>query len=108
MENTFWFRYFLLCNEFANSITTRQGLKRINFAECILEVENGRYANEQMTTYFHTADYFFAELFECDYEIVFDNLLDEGVSMEKLASLSDKDLRNYYSDYCIGEIKNGL
>jgi hypothetical protein len=71
MENTYWFRYFLLCNELANSIITRQGLKRINFAECILESESGRYANDQMIVYFETADIFFANLFECDSDIVF-------------------------------------
>jgi len=105
MENTYWFRYFLLCNELANSIITRQGLKRINFAECILESESGRYANDQMIVYFETADIFFANLFECDSDIVFNELSDEGVSIEKLATLTDKDLKNYFNSYCAGQIQ---
>jgi hypothetical protein len=32
IENTFWFRHFLLCNHFANQILQKKGLKYFNLA----------------------------------------------------------------------------
>jgi hypothetical protein len=104
IKNTFWFRHFLMCSQVANMMMLPKGWSVDNFAQSIIESENGRYGNDQMNVYFTMADRFFSELHCSDENVVFDYLEDEGVSVEELAKLSKQEIDDYYDEYCIGKI----
>ena len=75
-----------------------------NFAQSIIESENGRYGNDQMNVYFYMADRFFSELHCSEEDEVFNCLEEDGISMEKLAKLSLEEIEEYYDKYCVGAI----
>jgi hypothetical protein len=104
IENTFWFRHFLMCSKVANLMMSPRGWHVDNFALSFIESENGRFGNDQMNIYFTMADIFFADLHSSYPESVFEFLADEGVSMENLAKLSLKEIEDYYNEYCAGRI----
>ncbi len=66
-----------------------------NFAELIIEEENGKWANKQMTRYFETADYSICELTGNDEGFMWDDL-----DMEEVAKLSAQELQIDYDKYC--------
>ena len=88
IENSFWFRHFLMCSQMGNILLTSRGLEKENFANLIIEVEHGKYANEQMTVYFYLSDKFLSQLHCSDEDEVFNSLAENGISMEELAKLS--------------------
>lgn len=102
INNTFWFRHFLLCDHFAKEMCSLRGWHIDNFAKTVVEEELGRTLNNQMTCYFWAADELFAELYESDEKIVFDCLEEEGISMEMLCDLTGIQLLEYYQKYCVG------
>ena len=92
MDNTYWYRYFLLCNHLANKML---GHKYQNFAKLILDEDKGRFMNSQMTVYFHQADVFFSELLNNDEGMIFDEL-----SINELAEITPEQLQKDYDNYC--------
>lgn len=97
MKNTFWYRYFLVCNQLANKV---MGHQPQNFASLILEEDNGRFMNSQMTCYFRVIDEFFSEMLANDTWQVFDEL-----DMEELAELSVEQIEKDFNEYCDGILK---
>lgn len=104
IENSFWFRHFLMCSRVANEMMSARGWHVVNFAQSIIESENGCLGNEQMNVYFAMADKFFSELHCSDEDEVFNALEDDGVSMQDLAKLSVEEIEEYYYKYCVGAI----
>lgn len=102
IKNSFWFRHFLMCHHLANK-NIKLG-KVLNFANCILQEEQGKVANSQMTYHFWAADSFLCELHCSDEGTVFDNLEEEELTIEELADLSSMELYEYYNSYCVGTI----
>ncbi len=101
IKNTFWFRHFLLCNEFAKKCCDLRGWDCPNFALLILEEQNGRIFNKQMTCYFWTADELFSQFHQSDATVCFDYLkVEDGVSMEELSKLTADELYEYAEEYC--------
>jgi len=104
IKNSFWFRHFLMCSKVANLMMSSRGWHVDNFAQSIIESENGRYGNDQMNVYFTMADRFFSELHCSEEDEVFNYLEEDGISMEDLAKLSSEEIEEYYDKYCIGNI----
>ena len=105
INNTFWFRHFLLCDRLAKGMCILRGWKIDNFAKAIFEEESGRTANNQMTQYFWAADELLCELHESDEGFVFDILeAADEVTIQDLSKLSEKELAQYYENYCLGKI----
>ena len=104
IENSFWFRHFLMCSKIANTMMSTRGWHVDNFAESFIESENGRYGNDQMNVYFTMADRFFSELHCSEEGEVFNYLEEDGLPMEDLAKLSAKEIEDYYDKYCVGAI----
>lgn len=105
IKNTFWFRHFLICNKFAINMCWLHGWSITNSAKCILDEQNGVYANSQMTKYFLQTDRILSELHQSDEGIVFDALQeDDGISIKDLANLTDSELNDYYNEYVVGKI----
>ncbi len=104
IENSFWFRHFLICSKVANIMMSPRGWHVDNFSQSITESNNGRYGNDQMNIYFKMADRFFSELHCSEEDEVFNYLEEDGVLMEDLAKLSLEEIENYYDKYCIGAI----
>lgn len=102
IKNSFWFRHFLMCHHLANK-NIKLG-KVLNFANCILQEQQGKIANSQMTYHFWAADSFLCELHCSDQGTVFDNLEEEELTIEELADLSSMELYEYYNSYCVGTI----
>ncbi len=92
MENTFSYRHFLICNEIANNM---MGHQPQNFAELIVEEDNGRYANGQMTKYFYVADRTLCELTGNDEGFMWDDL-----DMDEVAKIPIEELQSDYEEYC--------
>jgi len=97
MKNTFWYRYFLVCNQLANKV---MGHQPQNFASLIVEEDNGRFMNSQMTCYFKVIDEFFSEMLANDAWQVFDEL-----DIEELAELSVEQIEKDFNEYCDGILK---
>lgn len=97
MKNTFWYRYFLVCNQLANKM---MGHLPQNFALLIVEENLGRYGNEQMTQYFKLADEFLADMMANDPMIVFDEL-----DIDELAELSIEQIQNDFEKFCQGRLR---
>ena len=105
INNTFWFRHFLLCDHFAKEMCNLRGWHIDNFAKTVAEEELGRTLNNQMTQYFWAADKLFCELHESDKGCLFDNLAeDDGIYIGELSKLSEQELAQYYQEYCVGKI----
>ena len=94
LENNYWNRWFLMCNELANTLL---GLKQLNFAKLIIEEESGRYGNAQMTVVFHKINAQLSDTFGNDYET-----LREETNFEELSKFEPDQLEEYYSEYCCG------
>jgi len=97
MENSFWYRYFLVINELSNAVL---GHKFQNFALLISEEDNGRFGNGQMTKFFKNLDTAYSELMSNDPYTVFEEL-----DIEELAELTVEQLREDYARYCDGRLK---
>lgn len=97
MENSYWYRYFLICNQLANKI---MGHQPQNFASLIIEEDNGRFMNSQMTRYFYDIDYFFSQMMSNDSGMVFDEL-----GIEELSKLSPEQIQHDFEKYCDGSLK---
>jgi predicted cupin superfamily sugar epimerase len=104
IKNSFWFRHFLMCSKVANLMMSARGWYVDNFAQSIIESQNGRYGNDQMNIYFTMADMFFSELHCSEEDEVFNYLEENGITMEDLAKLSAEEIEEYYDKYCIGNI----
>lgn len=96
MENTYWFRFYLICSEIANNIL---GYNYQNFAKLYREIENGQYANEQMTRIFENINETLCELTANESDMVF-----EENDFEIIAKLTELELKSFYSEYCSGNI----
>jgi len=97
MENSFWYRYFLVINKLSNLVL---GHKFQNFALLIFEEQHGRYGNEQMTIFFTNLDQGYSDLMSNDPLIVFDEL-----DLDELAEISVEQLEKDYMSYCEGKLK---
>ncbi len=97
MENGFWYRYFLVCNQMANKI---MGHQPQNFALLMVEEGNGRIMNSQMTCHFENVDEFFSDLMSNDSGIVFDEL-----GLDNLAELSVEQIQEDFENYCQGKFR---
>ena len=97
MENSYWYRYFLVCNQMANKI---MGMQPQNFALLILEENNGRFMNSQMTRFFHSINESLSELLANDDTMLFDEL-----DMDALADLSVEQIEEDFDNYCQGKLK---
>jgi hypothetical protein len=96
MKNNFWYRYFLVINQLSNAVL---GFQFQNFAKLILEEENGRFGNEQMTKYFKALDLQYSDLMSNDAWMVFDEL-----DIEELADISEEQLKEDFENYCNGKL----
>lgn len=97
MKNSYWYRYFLVCNQMANKILNMQPQ---NFALLILEENNGRFMNSQMTRFFHNINESLSELLANDDTLMFDEL-----DMDELAELSVEQIEEDFENYCQGKLK---
>jgi hypothetical protein len=102
IRNTFWFRHFLICSKLANEVL---GLMPQNFALLIIEQEQGRAFNSQMTNIFWLIDAVISELHSSESREVFDMIEDEGLCIDDLAKLTTDELSKYYQDYCFETFK---
>lgn len=96
MENTYWFRWFLICSALANKVLALQPL---NFAKLIIEEEKGAWGNEQMTRHFHRINESLSEIMAND-----DDILWEELDIEEVAKLSVEEIQKYHEEYCIGRM----
>ena len=92
MENSYWYRYFLVCNQLANKILAHQPQ---NFALLIKDEDGGRFMNSQMTRFFYAIDEYFSELTCNDNLMVFDEL-----GIDELAELSVEQIEEDFENYC--------
>lgn len=92
MENTYWFRYYLMCSKIANGIL---GLKEQNFAELFNELEMGRFANDQMTRIFDSVNNSLAEITANGNDQVF-----EENDFDEISRLSTDEINEYYEEFC--------
>ena len=92
MENSFWYRYFLICNQLSNKIL---GMQPQNFALLIVEENGGRFMNSQMTRYFYNIDEYFSELMSSNEGAVFEEL-----DIDVLAELSVAQIEEDFDNYC--------
>ena len=97
MKNSYWYRYFLVCNQMANKMVGHQPQ---NFALLLIEEENGRLFNKQMTSYFIAIDEFMSNLTANDTWILFDE-----IPMEEFAELSIEQIEADFEKYCEGRLK---
>ena len=105
IKNTYWFRRFLLCNRTATKFASSRGWDVKNFAQLIVDEQNGVYGNSQMTALFKTAQSMFAEVSEEDSDVVFEMIQEEqDLELEDLAKLTDEELDAYYEEYIIGKL----
>lgn len=96
MENTYWFRWFLICSALANKVLGHQPQ---NFARLIIEEENGRYGNEQMTRYFNAINLQLCEIMAND-----ETSMEDELDFEELAELSVGQIAKYYEEFCNGKL----
>ena len=94
MENTFHYRFFLICNELANSM---QSIQPQNYAELILRENEGQYMNSQMTCYFHNAEDFLSNLIGNYVGFMWDEL-----DMYTVAQLPYEKIKEDFDKYCDG------
>lgn len=109
LENSFWLRHFLMCNELGNKILkSHRGIEPVNFADIFSQLENDRneqmFRAEVMLNAFWIADSFVSDLHESEKRCVFDELEESGVSIKKLARLDYKTLNNYFVKFCCGKL----
>lgn len=97
MKNTFWYRYFLVCNQLANKM---MGHLPQNFALLIIEENLGRYGNEQMTQYFKLADEFLSDMMANDRMMMFEEL-----DIDELAELSIEQIEQDFEQFCQGRLR---
>lgn len=93
-KNTYWYKFFLMCNKMANDILN---MKYQNFAKLIVEANNGRFGNEQMTRIYETIEESLSELVGNDPEFIWDEL-----ELEEIAEIPVETLEADYSKYCDG------
>lgn len=92
MENDSYYRHFLICNKLANEMNTHQPQ---NFAKLLLEEENGKIGNAQMTWYFKKADFIISRITDHPENYIWDVL-----DMEELAELSIEQIESDYEEFC--------
>jgi hypothetical protein len=97
MENTYLYRHFLMCNALANKM---QNIQPQNYAKLIIEQNNGRFMNSQMTCFFENADTFLSELVGNDEGLMWDEL-----DMQEIAEMSVEQLQKDYNKFCNGRMK---
>ena len=97
MENSYHYRHFLICNKLANRMN---GHKDLNFAQLVVDEENGRFMNSQMTKYFYMADRTISELIGNDEWFMFEEL-----DINEVAKLSVEEIEEDYFKYCNGVLK---
>jgi|JI10StandDraft_1071094.scaffolds.fasta_scaffold30523_12 hypothetical protein len=97
MKNTFWYRYFLICNGLANKM---MGHEPQNFALLIVEENLGRFGNAQMTQYFKLADEFLSDMMSNDRMMMFEEL-----DMDVLAELSIEQIEQDFEQFCQGRLR---
>jgi len=97
MENTYWFRFYLICSEIANNIL---GLKYQNFANLYREIEGGAYGNEQMTRVFDNVNATLCDLTANESDMIF-----EENNFDLIAELTEGELKSYYQKFCAGSIQ---
>lgn len=105
IENTYFFRRFLLCDMLAKACSSAIGFHVHNFASCVLDENLGQYRNERVDRFFYAAEDTLAEIGEDDTGIVFAMNHLEGVSIETLSLLTEQELSDYCREYLIGNIK---
>ena len=94
MENTFHYRFFLICNELANSV---QSIQPQNYADLIVREQEGQFMNSQMTIYFHNADKFLSTLIGN-----YDGWMWDELDMYEIAKIPYEKLREDFEIYCEG------
>lgn len=109
LENSFWIRHFLMCNELGNKILySNRQIENVNFADIYFQLENDR--NEQpfrvktMLNAFWIADSFISDLHQSEKRCVFDELEDLDIPIKRLARLECKTLEKYFVKFCCGAI----
>lgn len=101
MENTHWNRIFLICNHLANEV--QPGIVYQNFAKLMVDEEEGRVFNSQMTFYFKKLVDNITDLTCDDRDMIYSDL-----EIEELAELSPQELLDYYHAFCSGSISISL
>ncbi len=97
MENTYWFRFYLICSKAANNLL---GLQEQNFADLFNELELGRIGNAQMTSVFENVNATLCEI--CGNET--DGVFEEN-NFDEISRISTSDLNDLYDEYCLGKIE---
>ena len=82
----------MICNQLANKLL---GMQPQNFALMIVEENNGRFMNSQMTRYFYGIDEYFSEIM-CNGE----GSLFEELDIDELAELSMEQIEEDFKNYC--------
>lgn len=93
MENTYWFRWYLICSKIANC--NMPGYEDQNFAKLHIQNGNGVYANSQMLQHFESANTAMSEIF-CNE----DDMVYEENDFETISKLTISELDKYFIDYC--------
>jgi hypothetical protein len=96
MENTYWFRFYLICSEISNNIL---GLKYQNFANLYREIESA-YANKRMTRIFDNVNVTLCNLTANESDMIF-----EENDFDLIAELTESELKSYYQEFCAGCIR---
>lgn len=97
MENTYWFRYFLIINDIANNILQ---FEPQNFAKLIVDEGNGVYANSQMTNIFYRVNESLCKVFANEEDMIF-----EENDINELAKLTIEQLNEYYNKFVDSQIE---
>lgn len=92
MQNDSLYRHFLICNTLANAM---MGHLPQNHAKLMVEEDNGRFGNAQMTWYFKKADIVISNLIGYPEGWIWDEL-----DMDEVAELSIEQIEEDYQNYC--------
>jgi hypothetical protein len=71
-----------------------------NFALLLIEEQNGRFMNSQMTRYFEIADMTLCDMLGNDEGFMWDEL-----DMDVIAELSIEEIESDYNEYCSGRLE---
>lgn|SRR5574343_485517 len=104
LPNTYWIRYFLICNKIAN--IRASCLEHQNFAELLIKEDYVYDFDSKITKYFWEVDDFLSELTKNENYFIFSMIEKEtGYTLDDMSIISADDIEKAYNEYCIGSLK---
>lgn len=103
MKNNFANRWFLICSYIANE--QMEGFIDLNFAKLIIDENNGRFGNNQMTSIFWSVSEALKTI-STNVDFSFEEEIDNSgdFKIEEVSKLSTEQLSDYFYEYCEAKI----